>query len=374
MSSNQSLEIPPAEREAWLGLWAVPGVGRKTLEALRVATGGLVGLAEAPVQQWVGALKLPAAVRESLGQVQSVGQLADRVREKAAAAKMTISFIGDANYPSRLAEVADAPPLLFSTGPLGSPRRRVAMVGSRHPDAGFLLTARAFASEVAAGGVGVVSGAAEGVDRACHLGAVDQGQETWAFLGSALDQLDPAQAQLVPHLVAHGAVCFSELPPGVRADRSTFPRRNRLISGASDAVLVLRAGTRSGALYTSSYARAQGRPVLALPGDARNEAATGCNLLIQKGEATLCLGATDVWAAVRAPSPALLPQPMQTELWKEASPDARVAYEALSRSPSDFDQVLAASKLKSGKLSSALCELELMGLVVQHPGKRYEKI
>ena len=140
------------------------------------------------------------------------------------------------------------------------------MVGTRHPEQGYLHRARAFAAAVAGAGAGVVSGAAAGVDRSCHLGALDVGGETWAFLGSALDEVDPAQARLVPLILDGGGAVYSELPPGIRASTHTFPRRNRLISGASDAVLVLRAGRHSGAMHTVAAARAQGRPILACPG------------------------------------------------------------------------------------------------------------
>ena len=141
------------------------------------------------------------------------------------------------------------------------------MVGSRHPDQGFLPFARTFARQVAEGGVGVVSGAAMGVDRACHWGALDAGGETWAFLGSALDELDPPQARLLPDFLERGGVFFSELPPGVRASthdvspaKPTHLRRIGCGAGAP--------GRRRspGRCYTAAAGRAQGRPVLALPG------------------------------------------------------------------------------------------------------------
>jgi DNA processing protein len=256
---------------------------------------------------------------------------------------------------------------------VGPPRRRVAMVGSRHPDQGFLPFARTFARQVAEGGVGIVSGAAMGVDRACHWGAMDAGGETWAFLGSALDELDPPQARMLPEFLERGGVYFSELPPGVRASRATFPRRNRLIAGASDAVLVLRAGSRSGALYTARAGQALGRPVLALPGDVRSEAAAGCNELIRDGAARACLSVEEVWNHVGA-RPALAVPPGSGESWEALSAEAREAYRLLDRVPRMFDEVLEGCRLSPAALTSALVELELSGLVIQHPGKLYERI
>jgi len=299
--------------------------------------------------------------------------LAQRVWEACEAGAMRVAFEGEPEYPERLRGLPDAPPLLFYRGEVGPPRRRLAMVGSRHPDTGFLPYARTFARKVAEGGVGVVSGAAMGVDRACHWGALDAGGETWAFLGSALDALDPAQARLLPHFLGRGGVFFSELPPGVRASTTTFPRRNRLISGASDAVLVLRAGADSGSLHTARAGRAQGRPVLALPGDVQNEGAKGCNTLLRDGDARACLSVEDVWKAVGAWPGRAVP-PGSGPSVKELSAEARGAYQVLERVPRSFDEVLEGSRLSPAALTSALVELELSGLIVQHPGRVYEKV
>lgn len=362
------------ERRATLALWAVPGLGPKTLEALRVFAGGsLARLLDSPVREWLAEAPMSAPVRRRLAEIEELGPVADQLLEQCGVSGMELAFVGEYAFPERLAATPEAPPVLFYKGNVGPPRRRVAMVGSRHPDQGFLPFARTFARQVAEGGVGVVSGAAMGVDRACHYGALDAGGETWAFLGSALDALDEPQARMLPEFLDRGGVYFSELPPGVRASRSTFPRRNRLIAGASDAVLVLRAGKESGALYTAKEGLALERPVLALPGDVRNEAAVGCNELIRDGEAHACLGVEEVWKWVGA-RPVLAVPPGAGESWQALSAEAHGAYRLLDRVPRTFDEVLARCRLSPAALTSALVELELSGLVIQHPGKLYEKV
>ncbi|WP_224245239.1 DNA-processing protein DprA [Hyalangium gracile] len=362
------------EQRATLALWAVPGLGPRTLEALRAFTrGSLASLVGSPVREWLAEAPLPTPVRRRLAPVAQLGPVADRLVERCQAGGMEVAFAGEHAFPERLAATPDAPPVLFYQGHVGAPRRRVAMVGSRHPDQGFLPFARAFARQVAEGGVGVVSGAAMGVDRACHYGALDAGGETWAFLGSALDALDPPQARMLPEFLERGGVYFSELPPGVRASRTTFPRRNRLIAGASDAVLVLRAGRTSGALYTAEDGLALGRPVLAMPGDVRNEAAEGCNRLIRERKAHACLEVKDVWDFVGA-RPVLAVPPGAGDAWRALSAEARGAYQVLDRVPRTFDEVLEGCQLPPATLTSALVELEMSGLVVQHPGKVYEKV
>jgi DNA processing protein len=362
------------EQRATLALWAVPGLGPRTLEALRAFAGGsLAALLARPVREWLAEAPMAAPVRRRLALVDELDELAERLLEQCQVTGMEVAFAGDRAFPERLVGVPDAPPLLFYKGHVGPPRRRVAMVGSRHPDQGFLPVARTFARKVAEGGVGIVSGAAMGVDRACHHGALDADGETWAFLGSALDELDPPQARLLPVFLERGGVFFSELPPGVRASRSTFPRRNRLIAGASDAILVLRAGEKSGALHTAEAGQVIGRPVLAMPGDVLNEAALGCNQLIRDGKARACLGVEDVWSHVGA-RPVLAVPPGSGEPWEALSAEARGAWLLLDRVPRTFDEVLAGCQLSPATLTSALVELELSGLVIQHPGKLYERI
>ncbi|RKH11551.1 DNA-processing protein DprA [Corallococcus sp. CA053C] len=363
------------EHRACLALWAVPGLGPRTLAAVRAFAGGeLTRLASTPVRDWVSDVPVPSAVRQRLATVASLDDVASQVESACAVAGIRVAFAGTPAHPARLVGLEDAPPLLFYRGEPGPPRRRLAMVGSRHPDQGFLPFARTFARKVSEAGVGVVSGAAEGVDRACHWGALDAGGETWAFLGSALDQLDPAQARLLPHFLERGGVFFSELPPGVRASTTTFPRRNRLIAGASDAVLVMRAGLESGSLYTADAARAQGRPVFALPGDVWQPAAAGCNALLADGRARACTSAEAICAVVGVHPGRAVPAGREGGWWEALSVEARGAYGLLDRVPRSFDEVLAGSPLSPAALTSALVELELSGLVVQHPGKRYEKV
>lgn len=363
------------ERLAALGLWTVPGIGPEALKALRACAGGaLAPLLSAPVADY--AQVLPASVRARLQALDTVQPLAELTMRRCARAGIQIAWPGDAAYPAELAECSDAPPLLFHLGAPAPGRRRLAMVGSRHPDAGFLLRARAFAREVAQAGALIVSGAADGVDRACHFGALDARQPTWAFVGSALDELDSAQAKMLPAVLASGGAYFTELPPGVRASKESFPRRNRLISGAAHAVLVLRAGARSGALYTAAAALRQGRPLYALPGDADNEAAAGCNALLAQGAALACTSAAAACRAVglrpaeRGAPPAGRPLAMEA-----LSGEARAAHAHLvPGEPRDFEALLSEIGGSSGTLTGALCELELAGRVVQLPGKRYERV
>ncbi|MEN9799692.1 MAG: hypothetical protein RL653_3389 [Pseudomonadota bacterium] len=359
------------ERLATLGLWSVPGVGVKGMEALRGRAGvPLAELLDVPAREWAHHVEATSEVRTHLASGPTLRDLGEQTWDRADASGTQVCFPGDPAWPGRL--TPDVVPVLFHRGSSCTRRRWAALVGSRHPETGFLPEARRFAREVALSGVGVLSGAAEGVDQACHWGALDASTPTWAFAGSALDELDPPQARLLPHVLAEGGAFYSELPPGVRASKKTFPRRNRLIAGAADVVVVLRAGQVSGALQTAEHAVKFGRPVLALPTDHRNEAGRGGLELIALGLATLCLGPEQVVAAAGGLA-AQRAAGAAAEVRGALSERAFAVLAALGAQPRGMDELLDAVPLKPADVSAALVELELAGRCIQRPGRRYEK-
>jgi DNA protecting protein DprA len=365
-----------AERDAVLGLWAIPGVGPVALgEIRRVMGGALAPITDVPVREWLERVSLPDVPRAWLSSVTTLRELAGLVRDCARNARMRIDYLGEEGYPEKLGEIADAPPVLFSRGRVGVERRRVAVVGSRHPDHGCERYLRGIVEELARSGLCVVSGAAYGLDAMAHYAAMDSGGETWAFVAAGLDELDAAQASLAARIVESGGRVLTEYPPGVRPDRPNFPRRNRLISGAADAVVILRAKRKSGSLHTAAHALEQGRPLFAVPGDFWNESVQGCLDLLQSGRARLCTRGADVLHALgvavarmagrRPPGRGL------DEL--ELSETARRVHSALGAGPRVLEEIQSRSGLEPSELVCALAELELSGLAVQHPGRVYDK-
>lgn len=366
------------ERRTVIGLWSVAGVGAQSIAAIRAVYPGLEGLAAEHPRRWVSSVLVPAIARDALLELPTaLGAHADQVLEAAARAGMSIAFPDDSAYPRGLGELHNAPAVLFYQGRGDRPnaRRRLAVVGSRSFEPNFVPAAMTMARELGTRVI-VVSGGARGIDQLFHNGAIEAGGETWAFMGAGLDQLDPSQAALAPRIVGSGGTVFSELPPGVRADKQTFPRRNRLISGSADAVLLARATSKSGALITIRYAREQGKLVLAVPGQIDHDTAYACNQLIRGGVARLVTGAAEIFADMglddtRTPEVEVAAAPVDLG---QLSANARVALDLLARSPADFESLLErAGPLDSGRLSSALVELELAGLLVQRPGRRYER-
>jgi len=187
-------------------------------------------------------------------------------------------------YPARLREIYEPPALLYMRGDLTALQEpAVALVGSRRPSRYGLNIAERFGYELANCGLVVVSGLARGIDAAAHRGCLRAGGKTVAVLGSGLGRIYPSEhGNLAEAIMRRGAV-VTEFPWNTAPSPEHFPRRNRLISGLSLAVVVVEAAERSGALITANQALEQGRDVMAVPGDIGRLTAMGCHRLIQAG-------------------------------------------------------------------------------------------
>jgi DNA processing protein len=188
----------------------------------------------------------------------------------------------DEDYPYRLTQIADPPLGLFVRGHLRT-GPSVTVVGSRRATAYGRQVARLLAEEFAKASVLVVSGMARGVDAAAHEGALAASGETWAVWGAGPDRIYPPEhARLAEQVARHGAL-LTEYPPGTPPRRHHFPERNRLLAGIADAVVVVEAAARSGALVTARQAVDEGREVFAVPGSILSDLSVGPNALLRMG-------------------------------------------------------------------------------------------
>jgi DNA processing protein len=275
---------------------------------------------------------------------------------------------GARDYPPLLARIADPPPLLWVRGaaPLLS-LPAVAVVGSRAASPYGLEVAHEFGAGLAETGVTVVSGLARGVDSSAHRGALSRGT-TAAVFGSGVNVIYPKEhAALAERIAGHGVI-VSELPPGALPRQHHFPRRNRLISGLSLAVVVVEASTRSGSLQTARLALEQGREVMAVPGNVLGDRNRGCHGLLRDG-AMLVEKASDILDELRLPW-SLAENP------SERSPGAHdAATDGLAPLESgetfDFQQLLAITNLSAGVLLRQLLRAEMTGRVVRTGNGRF---
>lgn len=297
-------------------------------------------------------------------------------REIAGARKADAKLLtlGAPGYPIRLAEVANAPPVLWAQGATALlARRAVAIVGTRNASSLALRMTRALARDLAEAGIIVVSGLARGVDAVAHSAALDGG--TIAVHAGGLDRVYPAEnTELAAEISAKGCA-VSERPFGLSPQARDFPRRNRIVSGLSVAVVVIEAAARSGSMITARDALDQGRDVMAVPGHPMDGRASGCNLLLRDG-AILVRGAEDVLEALGDDAPADAQQTPRAGLQDAPPPDLSSLGERilalLSPVPVGEDQLLRdlamSGPVPAHALASHLSEMELSGTVGRRPG------
>lgn len=308
---------------------------------------------------------------------------AERELEAALAAGLQVILSGTQAYPHRLGALADAPPLLYWRGnPALFEGRLCAIVGARNASgAGRKLTS-ALASDMGKEGIVIVSGMARGIDTAAHLSAMHTG--TIACLAGGLDVIYPQENRDVYFQLVEKGLLVSEMPPGRKPLARHFPRRNRIISGLSDGVLIVEAAARSGSLITARFAADQGRELFAVPGSPLDPRSAGANQLIKDG-AILVRTAEDILAEFpKAPQQASMPTPVQptgqrTPQVRSRSPKpAKISQSGLlsllSPSPLHVDEIVALSGQDAHGILAELQVLELDGKVARHVGARYSRI
>jgi DNA processing protein len=250
---------------------------------------------------------------------------------------------------------------LWITGSIaGLERPTVAVVGARAPSQAARARAFALGKRLAEAGVCVVSGLALGIDGAAHLGATEGGGPTIGILGGGHNHFfPPSNRPLAERIIATGGAVLSPFPPEEPARLSQFLQRNGVVAALSDAVVIVEAAARSGALNTASWAADLGIDVFAFPGDVERPKAAGCNALIRDG-ATLVRDADDVLAGIgltRAAA-ACRAEPARPR----ADPLEREILEAL-REPAELDELLERCRRPAGELLAALVRLEIDNLV-----------
>ena len=338
-----------------------PGIGPVTFRQL-IARFGTPAAA-------LGAI--PDLARRGGGKVPRLVTSLEAEREAARVEKLGGRYLalGRPLYPSLLAQMDDAPPLLIAKGDLKLlDRRAVAIVGARNASAAACRFARTLAHDLGREGVAVVSGLARGVDSAAHDGALDSG--TIGVVAGGIDVFYPPENETRQKAMFERGLVLAEMPPGTEPRARHFPYRNRIIAGMSVGTVVVEAAPRSGSLITARLAAEAGREVMAVPGSPLDPRAQGCNQLIRDG-ATLVQNAADVIEAVQpyqssvaSPAPRYEPHKAE-ELDGEALDEVE---QLLGPSPVPVDEIIRLSGASSGAVQMALLELDLAGRLDRHAG------
>jgi DNA processing protein len=287
---------------------------------------------------------------------------------------------GDPRFPKALLQVQPQPEALYALGDLDLlGRRMVGIVGSRTPTPYGARVAYQAARVAAEAGLVVVSGMARGLDARAHRGALDAGGTTIAVLGSGVDVCYPACNRDLYAAIRRGGLLLSEAPPGRRPHRGAFPRRNRLIAGLAECLLVVEGKARGGTHNTVAWMHTLGKHVLAVPGRIDDAVAEGPNRMIRDG-AALYLGPNDLlepfglrWTQVVAEERRRAADEIDALLGEAPdllSAEARI-FDLLAADPQPVDVLAERAALEPGTMLAALSSLELKGLAVQLPGKLF---
>lgn len=276
------------------------GLGGRNIRLLAAHVGGyraLLGLSEKSLLETLGGPadrihRLAAALKSGL-----LNERTFRLEEQCQQQKIAAVACSDPLYPQRLRQISGLPVVLFwrghDIGPLFQDANVATIIGTRRPTGYGRLMARRIAEPLAQSGIIIVSGLARGIDTVAHEAALAAGRPTVGVLACGVDiAYPPENAGLIERISATGAV-ISEHVPGTPPVRTYFPARNRILSGLSDAVIIIEASLKSGSMITASYAADQGRDVYAVPGNALSRESEGCNRLIREG-AFLLTEAEDV--------------------------------------------------------------------------------
>ena len=339
--------------------------------------------------------KILCATRSSLLSVEGVGPaMADSIldgkkdnwlqKEKAEMERRGMEFLTEEDYPELLRQIYDPPVGLYLKGKV--PKNPcIGVVGTRQPSLYGQRLCHEIASALAEAGFCIVSGMARGIDSIAHKAALSVGGETIAFLGCGLDIIYPPEnLNLYLEISEKGGV-FSEFPLGRKADRRTFPMRNRLVSGISSATIVIESAASGGSLISAQFAAEQGRLVFALPGRVDQPESAGCHQLIRDG-AILVRNVQDIldemensflcgmtFSRKSTENPLQNEREMKSPQIENFIPEEREVFSILEDGAClSLEEIFERVSLEFSKLSSTLSMMEINGVLEKRSDGKFE--
>ena len=349
---------------AFVDLYAVPRMNETRLKYLLARFGEPEAVLAAKRDDLLAVEKVDKELATAIVDYKRSDETRQRIKGAQAAGVETIPFTS-AGFPANLKDLAHMPPVLFVRGEIrDSDHLAIAVVGTRLASNYGRQVAEKLGQELARSGVTVVSGLARGIDTYAHRGALTAGGRTIAVLGCGVDvYYPPENRKLQDEIAGHGAV-ISEFPLGAEPLAMNFPKRNRVVSGLSRAVVAVEAGEKSGVLNTVAWALDQGRDVYAVPGNVTAQQSVGTNRLLREGaKPVLC--AEDVLSELG------LKVKREERARVEVAEDERPVLDFLSSEPVHVDDICEGVGVPMAGLLSVLFQLEMKGLVRQLPGKLF---
>ena len=376
------------ERTFWLAWAQISGIGPILLKRLQQHFGTLAAAWEAsPTElrevEGFGA-KTINAVSEKRSQIDPAKFLQQHQQKNP-----YFWTPADAEYPRLLLEIPNHPPVIYYQGKVQSQENQgitptVGIVGTRKPSEYGIKWTRRISSALAKQGFTIVSGMADGIDTEAHRACLEVGGRTLAIFGTGVDVVYPSRNRNLYEQIQQNGLVMSEYSAGTPPDRTRFPARNRIIAGLSRAILVMEAPKKSGALITADVAKDFGRDVYALSARLDDYNSHGCLALLNQGATPIPIEFDELLKMLGAIPPPktenldTLPLFAQSQVshqppLPDLEPELKQIFQVVSSEAITFDLIVEQVGLAPGSVSGALLQLELMGLVTQLPGMRYQR-
>jgi DNA processing protein len=363
-----------------IALTLVPGVGDVLIRQLVSYCGSPEAVFQAPVAKL---LRIPGIGEVTARAIRQPDVLTDaeRVMKQVEKLRIRALFYTDADYPTRLRGLYDAPALLYFAGEgnLNAPRT-VGLVGTRQATEYGRRITEEIVQAMQPYGATIVSGLAYGIDIAAHRASLACSLPTIGVMASGVDVIYPSQHQKTAQEMQFLGGLLTENRPGVKPDARLFPARNRIIAGLSDVVVVVEAAAKGGALITAEYANNYHREVFAVPGQLNQTFSLGCNKLIRENRAQIYTRPQDLIEAVRWDKPASSdslshPRTAAPSLPLDVTEEESQIL-SLLRQTGDchIDDLSWKSTIPMGQLAALLLNLEFRGFVRSLPGKKYQLV
>lgn len=284
-----------------------------------------------------------------------------------------VLFYADENYPKRLRNCYDSPLLLYYKGSVDLNHSRiVSIVGTRNATAYGKQLCKQLIEVLKPYNVIVMSGLAYGIDAAAHKESIQLEVPTVGVLGHGLDRIYPAVHKELTQKMVHNGGLLTEYLPGTRPDKENFPKRNRIIAGIADVTVVVEASLKGGALITAEIANSYNRDVFAFPGRTNDEFSEGCNFLIKTNRAALINHAKDLIYYLGWDEEVPAKVQIQIQLPFNLNKEEQKIVDILQQNTLGIDELSLEAKLPQSKLAILLLTLEMQGVLIALPGKRYK--
>lgn len=288
--------------------------------------------------------------------------------------KITPLFINAENYPRRLLNCYDSPALLYYRGNADlNTSRIISIVGTRNNSEYGKIVCEKMIEDLQAENVLIVSGLAFGIDTIAHKTALKHNLQTVAVLAHGLDRIYPNQNKsLAKNMTGQGGL-LTEFISNTNPDKQNFPKRNRIVAGMCDAVIVMESSKKGGSLITAELGNGYNKDVFAIPGRTNDSKSEGCNYLIKNNKAALINSAQDFLEMMNWITAPKASAKKQRELFIELTPDERIVVDILQQQESiQIDELYFKSGLSSSAVATALLMLEMQNVIISLPGKIYK--